>query len=120
MREAAVFLMVFLAACASTGQSGGGGYDSPITSEDIAQGDYETAYEVVRSERPRWLRSRGTSTVGDQSTVIIYVNGVRRGGPEELRNLPSSAVREIRYYDSRDATMRFGTGHPEGVIEVVM
>ena len=122
-RTLSVLLLPLLVgtACATTGGgSGGGAYDDPITREEFADKGYDTAWEVVQSERPRWLSGRGGGGIEFESYTIVYVNGMRRGSPEELRNIPASAVREIRYYDSRDATMRFGTGHPEGAIEVVM
>ena len=121
MRALWIGLLVVLAGCATTGSPGGtGDYDRPITRAEIEGLDYETAYDVVYAERRRWLQGRGSPTLELDAYLKVYVNGMRRGGPEELRNVPASAIREIRYYDSHEATMRFGTGHPEGAIDVVI
>jgi hypothetical protein len=39
-------------------------------------------------------------------------------GIEALRDLPVEVVQEIRYMNSRDATMQYGTDHGSGAILV--
>lgn len=127
-------LPFLVAACASSGSAGGGGGGSTITAEEIAAVDgAQNAYDVVQRLRPRFLRSRGTSSMrsagpegtsaaaptGSQFTAVVYVDGVRMGGPEALRNVPSTILQSITYVSGTDATTRYGTGHGGGVIEVV-
>ena len=121
MKRLAVVALALLAGCATTGQRpSGGGYDAPITRQEIAGKDYETAYDAVLAERRSWLQGRGSPTIELNAYMVVYVNGMRWGTHEELHNIPAAVVKEIRYYDSGEATLRFGTGHPEGAIEVIM
>lgn len=116
-----MMLVILVSGCASAGsQSGGGGMDRPITQEEILETEYDNAYDVVRALRPRWLRPRGGASIELETDVQVYVNGVRRGGTEELRELTATGIQQIRYYDAGEATMRFGTGHGSGVIEVIL
>jgi len=107
------------AACASGygGAAGGSGTarrnSNLISAEEIAGASGGSAYELVRQLRPSWTVTRGGNT-----EPIAYVDGIRFGSLEDLRNVAVEQVREIRYLDSREATTRFGTGHTAGAIEV--
>lgn len=124
------------AACAS----GGGGVQSPaaptprgsatlITEEEIATGSYQTALDIVQNLRPTMLRGRGATTgvtgadasgyEGSVAGVVVYLEEVRLGGIESLRSIPAAGVKEIRFISARDATTRWGTGHPSGAIQVI-
>jgi hypothetical protein len=116
-----LLLLAPLTGCATAGSpAAGGGSDRPITLETIQQSSYSNAFQLVQTERPGWLRPRGRSSVEANTGVRVYVNGMLRGGVRSLRQMPISEVREIRYYGSHDATTRFGTGNPQGAIEVIM
>jgi hypothetical protein len=47
------------------------------------------------------------------------MEGVNRGGVDQLRLLDATTVAEMRHLNSADATTRFGTGHTWGAILVV-
>ena len=137
-------VIVILAGCASGGGGGSastttaaatsvkrGGPDL-ITSEEITQSgkSYSTAYELVESLRPTMMRSRaGTMTYNTPSgtstndaaaiNVIAFVDDVRLGGVEAMRQVPASQVKEIRYINGRDATTKWGTGYTSGVIQII-
>ena len=139
-------VLLVVSACASSGTSGStspkitttttppptrGGPDL-ITAQEIASAgkSYSTAYELVESLRPTMLRSRastmtyntssGTSTNDAASiSVIAFVDDVRLGAVESLRQVPASQVKEIRYINGRDATTKWGTGYTSGVIQVI-
>lgn len=116
----AVLLLAITVACATSGGSRAatGGRDV-ITREEILAANVSTAEEVVRRLRPEFLRSRGQSSADPNANrPVVYVDGVRAGGPEALRNIAANDVREIRYISAADATTRYGTGHVGGVIEV--
>ena len=49
----------------------------------------------------------------------VYVQGMRYGSIGELRLFRVTGIQEIRYVDARSATIRWGMGHSNGVIEVV-
>ncbi|HSA56659.1 MAG TPA: hypothetical protein VLE53_13200 [Gemmatimonadaceae bacterium] len=140
MRTAALLLLIAMAsACAS----GGGvstsatapqparGSANLITEEEIAQGTYQTALEIVQGLRPSMTRYRATTTsaTGNPSGytdaaaatggVVVYMDESRLGEVSTLSSIPAQRVREIRYISARDATTRWGTGHTSGVIQVI-
>ncbi|CAN5399778.1 hypothetical protein BH24GEM3_BH24GEM3_23970 [soil metagenome] len=130
--------MILLAAaigvgCASSAE--GNGAQQPtevITAQEIAGVEVNDAFEAVQRLRPQLLRTRSTATVRSagpegQPTGIatqsgteltVYVDNLRVGGVEALRNISARRVQEIRYVNARDATTRYGTGHIGGVLEV--
>lgn len=62
-------------------------------------------------------RDPGSPRVG----VVAYVDDVRLGDLEQLRTVQRGTVREIRYIrGATDATTRWGTGHSNGVIQVIV
>jgi hypothetical protein len=48
----------------------------------------------------------------------VVVDGVARGELDELRGLNNDTLETIRYLSAPDATTKYGTGFPGGVIEV--
>jgi hypothetical protein len=68
-------------------------------------------------------RSTLDATEGDVGrsgaiTVIVYVDGTRMGGVQELKRISAQEVREIRFLSASDAQQRYGTGHAAGAIQV--
>ncbi|GBD32714.1 MAG: hypothetical protein KatS3mg081_2679 [Gemmatimonadales bacterium] len=127
-RDLAVFLAVLgVAGCAAASQGGqsGGRRSNVITAEEIASISASNAYEVVQRLRSQWLITRGAAGTreptlegGLSGGIVVYLDGVRRGGVDALREIPVEQIRELRYIDAKDATTRYGTGHTSGVIEV--
>lgn len=93
-----------------------------ITAQEIGDLNVSTAYDVVRQLRPEFLRSRGTSSVRQSGGdfAIVYINGMRAGGLDQLNGIRATDVDTIRYISAADATTRWGTGHAGGVIEVTV
>ena len=91
-----------------------------ISLEEIrASGDVQNAYDLVQRLRPTWLTFRGPSSINlTTPELVVYFNGVRRGGPDTLRELELRGVKELRHLRGTDATQRFGTGHENGAILV--
>ncbi len=121
------------AGCASAAEANGTQLSSEvIAAEEIATVEVNNAFEAVQRLRPQFLRTRGTATVqsagpegqptGRATTsgteLVVYVDNVRLGGVEALRNVSARRVQEIRYVNARDATTRYGTGHAGGVLVV--
>ncbi len=102
------------------------GSSNLITSAEIeaAAQDIQNAYELVERLRPMMMRPRNLSagSVGAGTTfgVVAYVEEVRLGDLEALGTVMRATVREIRYIGATDATTRWGTGHSNGVIQVVL
>ena len=110
------FALVLLAACVSAGTqeartSPSRSVDRDVmTAADIADSHATTAYEAIERSRPRFL----LTNVDRGPTVprLVFLNGVVLGGGlDELRSIPASSVREIRFVRSIDAaTAHFGGG----------
>lgn len=108
----AVGLLV-LAACASASTGGARKSSSVISQEEITAAGPSTLYELIQNVRPIWLRKRVT-TVGNE--LKVYLDGTLYGTVLELRNLYTTDVASIEYYDARRAQARFGAGHLNGAV----
>ncbi|MGH7476389.1 MAG: hypothetical protein ACRELD_08870 [Longimicrobiales bacterium] len=117
-------VVLALAACASSGR---GGSDSAASSgadvlseSQLADIDNLNAFEALQRLRPMWLRQRGVDSFGGgrPEGIRVYVDGVLEGGVATLRAISVRNVSEIRFLDSRQATLRFGTDHGDGAILV--
>ncbi|GBD32713.1 hypothetical protein HRbin33_01687 [bacterium HR33] len=91
--------------------------DEPLTQEEIAATQQGSLLEIIQRLRPAWLRTRGQPFLRNQG-VVVYLDGFRIGGADALRTISSQEVSEVRYLDASEATVRYGTGHPAGAIEV--
>lgn len=91
-----------------------------ITQEQLAGTNSENLYDAITKIRPDWLSSRGPTSVSDPSPTVVSVfqNGTMLGKADYLRQMLVLDVAEVHYWDPGQATARFGTGHPRGVIEV--
>lgn len=88
-----------------------------LSADEIATMPARTAYDAVRLLRPQFLRwTRGPQDSAHR--LQVYVDGVRRGGVEELDGLPASLVLEIRFLSAPEATSFYGMGHPLGALAV--
>jgi hypothetical protein len=84
--------------------------------------DVESVHEAISRLRPNWL-TRGTTSFDPPQTefAVVFVDGVRYGELESLRNLAADHVAAVRYYGPAEATPRFGLQSGlAGVIEVSM
>lgn len=115
-----VLVIGCLSACGSTEQAGRAGGDrNVIKQEQIQQvGTSDTAYSLVKRLRPNWLRKRGVSSISAPSDIVVYVEGSRRGGPPALRNVRTLDVASLHFLAPREATLRYGSGHDHGAIQV--
>ena len=120
-----VAALIWLGACASSGQSGGAGRSRDlITSEELMEVPYNTVFEAVRALRPRWLQARNVASLvaprpsQARHSARVYVDGHFRGELNELSRLVPHEVAEIRFMSASDATTRFGTNHIAGAIVV--
>jgi hypothetical protein len=95
-----------------------------ITEAEISAraADASNALQVVQKLRPQMLHGRGRFSPADSSEAStlprVVVDDVAYGPIQNLANLNAIAVREIRFISAADATTRWGTGYPGGVILV--
>jgi hypothetical protein len=123
LQRAVVYLaMLALFGCSSGGGRAARGSSSIITRAELNTLDLSTAYDAVQRLRPQFLRGRGSTSIRNPQPVlpVVYIAGVKQGGPEALHRVRVSEVAEIRYIGASDATTRYGTGHTGGAIEVVL
>jgi hypothetical protein len=80
-----------------------------ITEAEITDSYATTAYDAIDRLRPLFLLTN--VDVGPTASRLVFFNGVvLGGGVNELRSIPASSVREIRFVRSIDATTHFGGG----------
>jgi len=109
----------------------------PITAEEIRRsGASGSVYDVVYALRRTWLNDRGVEDMSEaphvgvdasgqqvivpgEPRLIVYLDNMRLGTVGELRNLPTTGVVAIRYYDPSQANLRWGAGHSHGAIQVL-
>jgi hypothetical protein len=119
------FVSMLVAACASATSS------SPreplprnpsiLLKSEWADQNVSTALEAIEHLRPQFFNRRGETSLQlrNATTLTVYMDNMRLGGIETLRNVPITAIQSIRYLSSGEATYRWGTNHMGGVIQLL-
>jgi TonB-dependent Receptor Plug Domain len=118
---ATALLTLTLSACITASQVPRPTQDQQlITQDEIAHTRAANAYDVIHSLRANFLSLRGeTSLLATSSPYpTVYVDGMRYGGIDVLRDIPAMQIASIRLYRSWDAMTRFGYGNMGGVIAI--
>jgi hypothetical protein len=91
-----------------------------ITADELGTINAPTIYDAVRQLRPGWLlRGQPTAVLRqNQAQLVVYIDDIRYGGIESLRQVRTSSAAYVRYYSPGSAQARFGPGHLLGAIEV--
>ena len=110
-----------VAACASSGGGEGGPRRSAnlITAEELTDAFEQSVYQAIQRLRPRWLTARGNASFSSAENRLPSV--IMDDVPYRLSildNVRPEEVETLRYISASDATTRWGTGYPAGVIEV--
>lgn len=116
-------LTVFAAvavACAPPSNPGNTRDSNVITREELSASKSLNAYDAIKNLRPNFLRARGTNTFDPvvSTEPTVYVDGQRFGDITNLRSMSVDLIAEIRLLRASDATIKYGTNHTTGVIEV--
>ena len=126
MGRAATFLVFLSLALASACASPGGGERpstsrNEITIEEIGTTSARNAYEIVEALRPQWLRARGPIGITNPTPAFpdVYLDGTRFGDIEALRSINVDNVRHVYFWGPGPAMVRYGVGHPRGIIDVI-
>ena len=113
------FLLIPGLACSARQTAGGERLDrNVITQAQVREGGFRTAYEAVEALKAPWLKIRPDG-LSQQREVLVYLDDIRLGGIESLKQVQSAQIVLIRYYDPQLAMMRWGVDHSQGVIMVV-
>lgn len=107
-----------VAACASsgTGGDGGGGFrrdSNLITAEELSDVSDRSVLEAIQVLRPQWLRRSGFRN--DLPSAVL---DNQRYELDILETMSPDEVLWLRFMSPSDASIRWGTGYPSGVIEV--
>jgi hypothetical protein len=99
---------------------------SVLTTEELRSGNDQTLFDVVQRLRPDWLRLRGSTSIAagrtgalDADVIQVYLDQIRVGGPEALKQLSVSRAMSLKFYTPGEAQQRFGNGNVNGAIQVV-
>lgn len=113
-----MLICALAAACATTEARAERSGRNLLTRADVEASQQTTAYEVIRQERPTWLRVRGPNSFTDMNPIVVYVDGMRYGGLEVLKTISTLVVARMRFYAASEAQSRFGLDHTNGAIEI--
>jgi hypothetical protein len=139
---AAAAIALGAAGCASSSQppaaAGAGLKPSAtlITADEIAKTNVLTGYDAVQKLRPAMLSQKQIASAHGQGgvaadappikgtdvesgQVVVYMDGTRLGGVEQLRGITASSIATVRYYSASEAQLKWGSNHPGGAIEVI-
>lgn len=99
-----------------------GGERNVVSAKQMIEVSAQTVYDALERLRPDWLTTRGPSSLTDSMPdgPSVFIGGNRVGDADFLRDISADAVDQVRYYEAGAAGVRFGRGHPRGVIEVFM
>lgn len=91
-----------------------------ITPAELAKGGDGSAYDVVMRLRPQFFNPRPVGFTTDEygGRPVVYYNGMRLGGVDELRTLSMTMVGEVRFLSPVVGAEWFGRYHPGGVIAI--
>jgi len=127
VRAAVLLISLPLAwACASAG--GGAARTAQqhdpniITSEELRGVSASNLFDAIRTLRPQWLSSRSPTMLRPQAegSIAVYMDRVRFGDLEMLRQIPLGDAESVRYYGPSEAEGQFGAGHLQGAIQVIV
>ena len=92
-----------------------------ITEQEISKASVQNALEAVQKLRPGMLRRTQAASANAQSRgeIVVYIDNNRYGPVEQLRQIPASSIFAVRYFSASESQLKWGSGHPSGVIEVI-
>ena len=128
-RCASVVLALVVSACASspdtplgeefaTSAAASRGTSRLIVRAQLEQFEGWSAWRAVETFNRLWLQPRGGSLISGPSYARVVVDGTVRRELAELYRMSIDDIETMRYLSASDATTRYGTGYPGGVIEV--
>lgn len=118
VRPAVVAWLLGVTACATAAQ-GPRRSSNLITRQELESVQVSNAYDAVQRLRPQWLnRPTAATLMPGGNPILVYVDHHQMGNLEELRSLAIDQIEQMEFVSARDATTRYGTGHPSGIIEI--
>ena len=117
---AAVSLIV-LSACATAGRAPASQHNV-VTAEELVRAGDVNLYEALGQLRPNFLRSRGAivGATSPAAPIQVYIDGMRMGETDHLRQIFAKSVAEVRFLEPAQAIARFGGNNTGGALVIVM
>jgi len=123
MKNLYLFGLAAVVACASGGASSNAQRTdrNVITETELATMPTSNLYEAIERLRPNFLRSRGQMSINARGSeyAAVYMDGRPYGDIASLRQIVSTQVETVHYYDAPSAQQKFGMISGSGVIEVI-
>ncbi len=123
MKNLYLFGLAAVVACASGGASTNAQRTdrNVITETELGTMPTSNLYEAIERLRPNFLRSRGQMSIqaAGSEYAVVYMDGRPYGDIASLRQITSTQVETVRYYDAPSAQQKFGMISGSGVIEVI-
>ena len=127
MRNAIFTLILFAPlalGCASSGtatQQSTGSNRNVITRDQLEALPSISARDAIDRLHRQWLRGRAGTIQTSTGRVYprVFVDDRPYGGLDVLHGFGTEDLEEIRYISASDATTRFGTGYPGGIINLI-
>ncbi|HEX6576269.1 MAG TPA: hypothetical protein VF042_14980 [Gemmatimonadaceae bacterium] len=117
----AAALVLTLSACAHPSSfATASAYDpNLITFDQLASVRTQSAYDAIRKVRPSFFMSRGAVTIlgSASASPIVYIDGMRFGTIEMLRQIPAISIAEVRV-DRTTGASNLGHSEMTGVIRI--
>ncbi len=114
-----LLIVVALTACATTNSKTTYSRHNVLKTEEIRKQVASDAYNLIRNLRPLWLRNRGQRSIhfnNEASYPTVYVNDSKHGDIDSLYLISTQQVKEVRFLNASEATIRFGLNHAGGAI----
>ena len=88
-----------------------------ITREEIEQRAWSSAFDLVSTLRPQWVRPRGPDSFrGTATPVQTYLDNTRLTGIAALASISTAGLRAVEWVDGVEASARWGLDHSQGAI----
>jgi hypothetical protein len=120
MRPVSLLVLLWLAAAPLQSQH----RSDLITADEIeaviAKG--ATAFDVVQTLRPRWLKVRDAYLGSDPSSIInsqgahVYLDDHDQGDVEYLKTIPAERIAQLRWISATEAGVRYGPTDGPGIV----
>ncbi len=117
----AVSAIIVASACASAAKTPARQHNV-VTAEELLRAGDVNLYEALGQLRPAFLRSRGiiTGATSPAAPIQVYIDGMRMGEPDHLRQIFAKNVAEVRFLEPQQAIARFGGNNTGGALVIVM
>ncbi|MBC7564188.1 MAG: hypothetical protein H7305_14870 [Gemmatimonadaceae bacterium] len=87
-----------------------------LTRDEMRKTEFTNLYDVIRVLRGNWIRVRAAESFGKSAELQVYLDMQRIGTIEELRTMSPMNILTVRFFDSIQASARWGMDHGAGAL----